>query len=104
MFGFWSGALELRVQQQSTAAKSDEDVSKSPQRVTCRRRAGVGVDLDRDRLVCMPQDSHDHARMHIEVDEQRCTRVPGIMNSDRTHARGLATNCLLRVRGSIGVP
>jgi hypothetical protein len=28
----------------------------------------------------MPQDSHDHARVHIEVDEQRCASVPGVMN------------------------
>jgi hypothetical protein len=39
----------------------------------------------------MPKDSHDHARMHIEIDEQRGTCVPRIMNSDRTHSRGLTT-------------
>jgi hypothetical protein len=33
-------------------------------------RARVCVDLHRDRLLGMPKDSHDHARMHIEVDEQ----------------------------------
>jgi hypothetical protein len=60
-----------------------QDVSKSPQRVTCGRRAGIGVELHRDRLVCMPKDSHDHARTHIEVNEQRGTRVAGIMNSNR---------------------
>src|SRR4029450_4082676 len=38
----------------------------------------------------MPQDSHDHPRMHIQVDEQRGTGMPGVMNSDRTHSRGLA--------------
>ena len=40
-----------------------EDVSKAPQLLTCSGRARVGVDLHHDRLVGMPQDSHDHGRM-----------------------------------------
>jgi hypothetical protein len=83
-----------------------QDVSKSPQRLTCGRRAGISVDLHRDRLVGMPKDSHDHARMNIHVNEQRGTYVPGVMNSDRTNpaASQRATNFLLLVRGSMGVP
>jgi hypothetical protein len=78
----------------STAAKysstSVQNVAKSPQRVTGGRRAGIGIDLHRDRLVCMPQDSHDHARMNIEVDEQRGTCMPGVVNSEPTYSRGVA--------------
>jgi hypothetical protein len=78
----------------STAVKynstSVQNVAKSPQRVTCGRRAGIGIDLHRDRLVCMPQDSHDHARMNIEVDEQRGTCMPGVVNSEPTYSRDVA--------------
>ena len=38
----------------------------------------------------MPKDSHDHARMHIEVDEQRGTCMPGVVNSEPTYSRGVA--------------
>jgi hypothetical protein len=38
----------------------------------------------------MPQDSHDHARMHIEVNQQRGTCMPGVMNSEPTYSRGVA--------------
>jgi hypothetical protein len=38
----------------------------------------------------MPQDSHDHARMYIEVNEQRGTCVPGVMNGQPTHSCGIA--------------
>ena len=60
IFGFWTGAIELRVQQPSV-----QDVSKSPQRLARGGPAGVCVNLHGDCLVSMPKDSHDHARMHI---------------------------------------
>jgi hypothetical protein len=67
-----------------------QDVSKSPQRLLRGGRARICIDFHRDRLVGMPQDSHDHARMQIEVNEQRGTSVPGVMNNEPTHAPGLA--------------
>ncbi len=66
IFGFWTGAIGgLQIQQQSTAAISVQGISKSPQRLARGGRAGIGVDLHGDCLVCMPKDSHDHARMYI---------------------------------------
>jgi hypothetical protein len=47
----------------------------------------------------MPQDSHDHARMYIEVIQERGTCVPG-MNCDRTHSRGLAARRELPVESA----
>jgi len=70
-------------------------------------RAGIGINLHRDRLIGMPKDSHDHARMYIQVDEQGRTCVPRIMDCviGRTPAASQrAVNFLLSVRGSIGVP
>src|SRR5215218_2371452 len=96
--------LDRSLRAASTAAKysstSVQDVSKSPQRITCSGRARVGVDLHRDRLVGMPQDSHDHARMHIEVNEQRGGSVPGAMNGQPTHSRGLAARRELPVESA----
>jgi len=77
-----------------------QDVSKTPQRLTCGRRAGVGVDFHRDGLIGMPKDSHDHARVHIEADEQCGTSMPGVMNSDRTYSRGLAAGRELPVESA----
>jgi hypothetical protein len=74
----------------STAAPSVQNVSKSPQRFARGGRARIRVDLHPDGLVGMPKDSHDHARMHIEINEQCGTRVPGVMSGDRAHSRGLA--------------
>jgi hypothetical protein len=48
----------------------------------------------------MPQDSHDHARMHIEVNEQRGGSVPGAMNGQPTHSRGLAARRELPVESA----
>jgi hypothetical protein len=52
------------------------------------------------RLVCMPQDSHDHARMHIEVDEQRGTYMPGVTNCELTYSRGVAARRELPVESA----
>jgi len=69
------------------------------------RPTGIGINLHRDRLIGMPKDSHDHARMYIQVDEQGRTCVPRIMDCDRTYSTSQrAVNFLLSVRGSIGVP
>jgi hypothetical protein len=44
--------------------------------------------------------------MHIEVDEQRGTCMPGVMNSEPTHSRGVAARRELPVEGAgiDGVP
>jgi hypothetical protein len=48
----------------------------------------------------MPKDSHDHARMNIEVDEQRCASVPGVMNSEPTNPRSVAARSELPVESA----
>jgi hypothetical protein len=77
-----------------------QDVPKSPQSLTCGSRAGICVNLHRDRLICMPKDSHDHARMNVEVNEQRCASVPGVMNSEPTHSRSVAARRELPVESA----
>jgi hypothetical protein len=78
-----------------------QGLAKAPQRLARGGRARVCVDLHRDRLVGMPKDSHDHARMHIEIDEQYGTCVPRIMNGDRTSLRSLLkTSYWTACRGS----
>jgi hypothetical protein len=64
-FSFLTRGFRLWVQQQSTVAISVQGLAKPPQRLLCGRRAGICVDLHRDRLVGMSKDPHDHARMHI---------------------------------------
>jgi hypothetical protein len=66
----------------------------------CSGRARVGADLHRDRLIGMLQDSHDHMRLHIEVNEQLGTSVPGVMNGQPTHSLGVGARCELPVESA----
>jgi hypothetical protein len=77
-----------------------QDVAKPPQCLARGCRARIRVDLHRDCLISMPKYSRDHARVHIEVDEQRCASAPGVMNSGPTHSRSVAARRELSVESA----
>jgi len=82
-----------RVQQRSTAVRrSPERLPQPAQRLLCRLRAGLGVNLYRHGLVGMAQDPHDDPRMHVKINEERRTRSSGVMHRQPPHACGITTS------------
>src|ERR1035437_1492656 len=45
-----------------------------------RHRAGVRIDLQRHRHVCVAPDPHDHPRADFHVHQQRCASPPRVVN------------------------
>jgi hypothetical protein len=74
-FGDQGTCPERRVQQRSTAVRrSPERLPQPAQGLLGRLRAGLGVCLDRHRLVGMAKNPHHDPRVHNKMDQQRRTR------------------------------
>ena len=67
-----------------------------------RHQAGVRIDLQRHRHVCVAQDPHDRPRVDFKIHQQRCAGPPRVVNRHLADT-GLVTSSgshRLRVRGS----
>jgi hypothetical protein len=66
-----------------------------------RHRAGVRIDLQRHRQVCVAQDPHDRPRVDFQIHHQRCPSPPRVVNRHLADTRLVTSSgrCRLRARG-----
>jgi transcriptional regulator with GAF, ATPase, and Fis domain len=76
-----------RPQQVRTLTCPSNGLPQPAQRFAGGRRAGVRVDLQRHRHVCVTQDSHDHPRVDFQIHQKRCARPPRVVNRPRSDAQ-----------------
>jgi hypothetical protein len=51
-------------------------------RLAGQRRHDVAVDVHRGAHLAVAEQLHDHARVHVLAEQQRCGRVPAVMQAD----------------------